>query len=387
MKGLDRRLRLRHLAYGLAGLALAGGLVAWAGLVNIGASSGHWSVTNVALHWVMRNAVRTYALLEPAPPAGLDEAARVRRAAGHFEAACVFCHGAPERPSPLLAARMTPPPPPLTHVAEHWGARELFRIVRHGVKYTGMPAWIALGREDEVWDMVAFLKALPAMDDAAYRRAALGPQGPEPTADTALAGCVRCHGRDGGSDGGAFPVLAGQSEAYLAASLAAFASGRRASGVMQFAVDGLEEAELARLARYYAGLPGLGEAPPAAETASPATATAAPGTGGGGGPAAGPGAWGLEIIARGLPAEGVPACAGCHGPSSARNPAYPRLGGQDAAYLANQLRLMKAEARGGGPYQRVMQVIAGRLPEQATDADAAAYAGRPAGPAPAARPD
>lgn len=370
MKLLDRRLRLRHLALGLAGFAVAGGLVAWAGLVNIAASSGHWALTNVALHWVMQNAVRSYALLEPTPPAGLDDPARVRRAAGHFEAACVFCHGAPERAAPLLASRMTPPPPPLTHVAEHWGERELFRIVRHGVKYTGMPAWIALGREDEVWDMVAFLKALPAMDDAAYRRAALGPQGPEPTADTALAGCVRCHGREGGSDGGAFPVLAGQSEAYLAASLAAFASGRRESGVMQFAVDGLEEAELARLAGYYAGLPGLSEAPPASGANGEGAGTAAAEAARGGT------ARGLDIITRGLPDEGVPACAGCHGPSSARNPAYPRLGGQEAFYLANQLRLMKAKARGGGPYQRVMQVIAERLPEEAIDAVAAAYAGR-----------
>ena len=37
-----------------------------------------------------------------------------------------------------------------------WSDEELFWIVKNGFKYTGMPAWPAQGRDDEVWAQVAF---------------------------------------------------------------------------------------------------------------------------------------------------------------------------------------------------------------------------------------
>ncbi|GLK73955.1 c-type cytochrome [Ancylobacter dichloromethanicus] len=359
---LRRRLSFRvtpRRALAAIGSALALALlVAWSGVIDIGASGGHWRITSWGLHWVMQNATRTYAMLEPEPPADLDSPARIRRAAGHFETSCAFCHGSPEHPSPTLAPHMTPMPPGLTQVTAKWTPRELSRIVRHGVKYTGMPAWIAPQRSDEVWSMVAFLRALPEMSGEEYRRLAFGEAVPAPAADPALEGCVRCHGRDGTSSGGAFPVLGGQSEAYLLATLEAFADGTRPSGIMQFAVDGLPPEDLTRLAAYYAGRGGVRE-------------QAAP-----------DGSEGARIAFQGQPENDVPACQSCHGASPRRNPRYPYLGGQDAAYLATQLRRMKAsEAR--GPTARVMHRIAERLPDQAIDAVAEFYAGQGRDPDPA----
>ena len=69
---------------------------------------------------------------------------------------------------------MTPPPPFLPEKVPQWQPHELFWIVRHGVKFTGMPAWPALGRTDEVWAMVAFLRRLPEMEPEAYRALATG---------------------------------------------------------------------------------------------------------------------------------------------------------------------------------------------------------------------
>ena len=348
------RITLRQLLLGIAALAGAGFLVAWAGIINIGASSGHWRITEWALHWAMQNYTRTYALLEPEPPPELDAPARVRRGAGHFETSCAFCHGSPVRPTPDLGRHMTPQPPGLKFTARKWDAPELSRIVKHGIKYTGMPAWIAPQRDDEVWAMVAFLRAQGAMSPEDYRAAAFGPPVPE---DPVLEGCARCHGVDGGSQGGAFPVLAGQSEAYLVATLRAFAQDRRHSGYMQFAVDALPEEELARMARYYASRPGLREK------------------------ASSDGSRGAEIALRGIPEAGVPACESCHGASPRRNLAYPHLAGQDAGYIADQLRLMKKRARGGTAYGPVMQRIAGRLPDDAIDTVAAYYSAAGAGAA------
>jgi hypothetical protein len=30
-------------------------------------------------------------------------------------------------------------------------------IVKNGLKYTGMPGWVAIERDDEIWAVVAFL--------------------------------------------------------------------------------------------------------------------------------------------------------------------------------------------------------------------------------------
>lgn len=353
----------------LIALAAAGAfafLVAWSGLVSVGATSGHWRLTYWALHFVMQSSTRTYALFEPTPPADLDTPAHVRRAAPHFETSCAFCHGSPLLANPVLPAYMTPVPPPLKNTSDRWSARELARIVRHGIKYTGMPSWIAVERDDEVWAMVAFLRDLPTISVEEYRALAFGPAVPE---DRVLESCASCHGTDGGAQGGAFPVIGGQSEAYLAASLRAFAKGSRHSGYMQFAANALTQADIERLSRHYAAQPGL------LETVAPAEGGAA--------------SKGAAIAYDGMPSADVPACQSCHGaaadrPEANRNTAYPRLAGQDAGYIAGQLRLMKEDARGGTPYAHIMQAIAARLPDDAIDALAAFYsaAGGDGHPAP-----
>lgn len=52
---------------------------------------------------------------------------------------------------------------PPAHIAEavaDWRPEEMHRIVNEGVKMSGMPAWPASSRPDEVWAVVAFLTAI-----------------------------------------------------------------------------------------------------------------------------------------------------------------------------------------------------------------------------------
>jgi cytochrome c553 len=340
---------------------LAGLLFAWSGLFNVGASTGHWAITDCFLHYAMRKSVETHAGDIPVPP--LDDPALIHRGAGHYASGCAPCHGAPGQPRSAIAAAMTPPPPFLPEKIPEWQPNELFWIVRHGVKFTGMPAWAALGRSDEVWAMVAFLLQLPDMQPEDYRALALGEladgqgydAGLEGLADPfepVLAECARCHGRDGTGRGvGAFPILAGQSEAYLLASLQAYAQGHRHSGIMQPAAVPLDEAQMRRLAAHYAHA-GTLASDAVAETEGP----------------------GAEIARQGVPADGIPACVSCHEPAGGRYPAYPALRGQTADYIALQLRLFRDGARGGTAYAHIMETIARRLSD-AQIAAVAAYFG------------
>jgi mono/diheme cytochrome c family protein len=46
---------------------------------------------------------------------------------------------------------------------------ELFWIVKHGVKMTGMPAWGVTHDDDLLWDVVAFVRKLPELTPEQYQ--------------------------------------------------------------------------------------------------------------------------------------------------------------------------------------------------------------------------
>jgi cytochrome c553 len=315
----------------LGGLGLLGGLAMLSGIVPIKASSGHWAVTAWLLDFAKRRSVATHSLGVKPPP--LEDRRLLLIGAGHYEGGCRPCHGAPGVRPPRIATRMTPPSPALGGRVTRYEDAELFQIVRHGIKFTGMPAWPAEKRDDEVWAVVAFLRALPKLDRPAYDQLVQDPGVEAGGAPSVVARrCARCHGHDG-LGRGAFPRLAGQRVGYLTATLRAYARGYRYSGIMGPIAAELEEREIAAIGTWYAALP------PAAGT--PATDLAR----------------GEAIVRRGIADRRIPACSQCHGPRASGTPAhrsYPLLDAQHAAYLEQQLHLFTQGARGGAQYAELM---------------------------------
>ena len=330
--------------------AIAGLIVIVSGIVPVKASSGHWRLTAAILDFAKVRSVRMHSI-GIRPPSSLDDPALVLRGAGHYESGCAPCHGKPGMAVPPVMEAMTPPTPALTPLISRWRPQDLFSIVKHGIKFTGMPAWPAQQREDEVWAMVAFLRRMPALDAAAYRDLVYGPTGvmnpamPHVVRDI----CWRCHGEDGtGRGSGAFPSLAGQRAAYLHASLRAFADRRRFSAIMGTIAANLDDRTMREAAAYYERLPLRigGESTDASARAR-----------------------GASLAAHGVPDRDIPSCAHCHGPAATpKNPAYPALAGQHAPYLALQLELFQQHRRGGSGFANLMHVFVGRLrPEQIND--------------------
>lgn len=162
----------RRILVALGGLllaaALGGVLVVASGIIPIGASSGHWPITEWFLQFAMHRSVSTHSLGVQVPP--LNDPDLILKGATHYEIGCRPCHGSPGIPQPRIPGRMTPHPPDLPQRIRDSKPQELFYVVKHGVKFTGMPAWPALQREDEVWAVVAFLQELAHLDEAGYRR-------------------------------------------------------------------------------------------------------------------------------------------------------------------------------------------------------------------------
>lgn len=349
------RVRWRQIALAVATLPLAAVLFAWTGVFDVAASSGHWKITDWFLHFAMRSSVRTYALPVELP-AELPRYA-LQPAAGHFARGCAICHGAPGEARSPAALRMLPQPPDLAGKVGEWSDAQLFYIVKHGVRFTGMPAWPTQARDDEVWAMVAFLRGLPGLDRDRYRNLAYGAQAPttRPAGfDEALAECVRCHGRDGVGRSEATPVIAGQKQSYSTAQLQAYADGGRHSGIMALPVLAVDEAQLQALAGHFANLPWprIAVQPPDADLFSE----------------------GEEIARRGIPERSVPACLACH--ANERSPSYPRIVAQKPTYLRAQLRLFRAGQRGGSDRAHLMTKVAKGLSERDIEALATFFSNR-----------
>ena len=347
-------------------LAFLGFLVAASGLVSIKASSRHWAVTRWVLEFSMRRSVATHSL--GIQPPDLADPRLVLKGAGPYAINCSPCHGSPGSPHPRVAAQMTPHPPNLGETAATWSDRELFTIIKHGVKFTGMPAWPAANRDDEVWAVVAFVRQLPRLNPTLYQEMAYGTRQdlasrgapteeeliPE-AAPAAAATCARCHGEDGNGRGQpAFPRLGGQRRDYLLASLDAYAKGQRPSGIMEPVAYGLDHASRVALADYFSRL-----APPRPSTAGDPAQIAR----------------GRELAHAGDPAHRIASCVDCHGPTDQPlRSSYPQLAGQAADWLTLQLQLFQKEHRGGSSQQHLMHHVAPRLTAEQIEDVSAYYA-------------
>ena len=343
--------RVRYLALAILG-AFALVLVVATGVIPIQASSGHWKVTSWVLDLIKRRSVHTYSRLIDVP--ALEHPALLARGAAHYERSCRACHGSPVAARPPLVMRMTPHPPFLPERTGRWDDAELFQIVKHGIKFTGMPAWPVPKRNDEIWAVVAFLRQLPHVSSDQYWRLAVGEPRHPGASPPIIEMCAACHGADGsGRDGGAFPTIAGQNAPYLRRALDAYASGRRHSGMMGSIAAAIDARTRDALITYYAQLP------PAAPRG-----------------ADGDIARGEAIAQRGIPERRIPACLECHQPDADQNREYPILDGQHAGFLLQQLQLFNEDARGGSGLASIMRPIAMRLTPDEMQSVAAYFATR-----------
>jgi len=163
--------------------------------------------------------------------------------------------------------------------------------------------------------------------------------------------CFICHGAEGESSSPVFPRLAGQHANYVARQLADYKSGKRISGTMRPMVEDLSEADFKALGAYFES-----RKTQVHKVEDPDLAQ-----------------MGRFIFLRGNPYAGVAACAGCHGPKGAGTENLPRLAGQHAQYVENQLRAFNRRERTND--NAVMHAIASKLTELETKAVAAYISG------------
>jgi mono/diheme cytochrome c family protein len=99
----------------------------------------------------------------------------------HFADHCAICHGNDGSGDTMMGHGMYPKPPDLRQAStQQLSDGELFWIIEHGVRFTGMPAFGGHGDADQSWNLVLFIRHLPQLGpDERMEMGRYNPKGPD----------------------------------------------------------------------------------------------------------------------------------------------------------------------------------------------------------------
>src|SRR5713226_5914329 len=109
------------------------------GFYSVAADHPDPDIVNWALVQVRKASIAQHAT--DRPPGSLDDPALVQAGAGAYsQRGCVNCHGGPGV-EPARFSDGLNPPPNLKKVVDDLSLQELFWVIKHGIKMTGMPSF------------------------------------------------------------------------------------------------------------------------------------------------------------------------------------------------------------------------------------------------------
>jgi len=164
--------------------------------------------------------------------------------------------------------------------------------------------------------------------------------------------CSACHGVTGGSGSPMFPKLSGQQKEYLMAQLTDFKGHERkdSKGTQyMWGYADLTRQQVEEITDYFSS-----QQPMHANAAGVSPAVLARGQ---------------VIFTQGIPEKNVVSCATCHGATGEGNGAIPRLAGQHAHYVLEQIKIFQTTQQ--RPRGAPMQAITHDMPDADSEAVAA----------------
>ncbi|HLK46904.1 MAG TPA: c-type cytochrome [Bryobacteraceae bacterium] len=224
----------------LALLGIGGLLFMASGLYNMAADQPHTPPVRWMLLAGRTRSVEFYSRGIASPD--LSNPTLARDGFVFYRKLCQPCHGGPGVANDQVGRGINPKPPPLTTTAVNWTDAQLYWIISHGLKLSGMPGFAPpLGDRDR-WALIAFLRRLPLVSPADYQLMASSPGQPSLPADApsdadlgfpsiqkgnprlgktliSQYGCATCHLIPGGGSGLVGPPLTGFAERQYIAGI------------------------------------------------------------------------------------------------------------------------------------------------------------------------
>jgi len=145
----------------------AGAAYIYSGAFDVAASTPHNAFEQSLFSTAMRRSVVAMSRSISQPPRFTDY--MVKDGLGHYEDMCAGCHGGPGIERSEIGKGLNPSAPNLADAVPAWSPRQLFWIVKNGLKMTGMPSFGKTHDDNQVWSIVAFIEQLPGMSYEQYQ--------------------------------------------------------------------------------------------------------------------------------------------------------------------------------------------------------------------------
>jgi hypothetical protein len=153
----------------IAGLFILVVIFAWSGLYNISALKPHLTPAALIIEKTRDRSITLHSKNIHVPLLK-DNPKMVAIGLECYHSMCRWCHGAPGFNRMEFALGLYPGPPHLgSGDVQTRRDRELFWVVKNGLKMTGMPAFGPTHTDEQLWGTVAFLRRLPKLTALAYK--------------------------------------------------------------------------------------------------------------------------------------------------------------------------------------------------------------------------
>lgn len=140
---------------------LGGLLYLYSGYYDISALHPHQKVTLAILNEVRERSIAFHSKDVTAPP--VVDPSVLLAGQKHFQEICRLCHGAPGFRRERFADTLYPNPPYLgSRDIQSMSDKEIYWVIKNGIKMTGMPAFGRMYHDEELWGIVKTVRSLPA---------------------------------------------------------------------------------------------------------------------------------------------------------------------------------------------------------------------------------
>src|SRR6478672_12332076 len=141
-------------AYSLAAFALVSS--AGLGVLPVQADVAPTALETSLLGAALHAAVARHAANEGNPMSPTEET--LLSGAKTYQAMCSRCHGASRESDTSYGRSFYPPAPQLPLTRSSYNDKEMFWIVKHGIRNTAMPAWGNLLSDEDIWQVVTLVE-------------------------------------------------------------------------------------------------------------------------------------------------------------------------------------------------------------------------------------
>jgi mono/diheme cytochrome c family protein len=145
---------------------ISAGMFVESGLYDIGADDHHTKFVFAIIELLRNRSIE--ARSGDVEVHAVTDAAGLSAGAQHYAALCSGCHLAPGVEKSDIRAGMYPHPPSLAQ-EQAQEPKRAFWIVKHGIKMSAMPSWSKVMNDEQIWEVVAFLRKMPDMSPETYQ--------------------------------------------------------------------------------------------------------------------------------------------------------------------------------------------------------------------------